>query len=54
MTTEAHLSALESKHHRLEAEIDGELHRPSPDQSRLSTLKREKLRIKEEIARLRS
>lgn len=52
MTTEAHVSALESKHHRLETQIDGELHRPSPDQSRLTSLKREKLRIKEEIARL--
>lgn len=52
MTTEAHLTALESKHHRLEDEISGELHRPSPDQTRLTSLKREKLRIKEEISRL--
>jgi hypothetical protein len=52
MTTEAHLTALETKHHRLEDEISGELHRPSPDQTRLTSLKREKLRIKEEISRL--
>ncbi len=52
MTSEAHLSALESKHHRLEDEISGEMHRPSPDQIRLTSLKREKLRIKEEITRL--
>jgi hypothetical protein len=54
MTTEAHLSALETKHHRLESEIDSELHRPSPDQSRLTSLKREKLRLKEEISKLQS
>ncbi|MGE0665242.1 MAG: YdcH family protein [Sphingomonadales bacterium] len=52
MTTEAHLSALETKHHRLDDEISGEMLRPSPDQIRLTSLKREKLRIKEEIARL--
>jgi hypothetical protein len=52
MTTEAHLSALETKHHRLEDEITGEMHRPSPDQVRITTLKREKLRIKEAITRL--
>lgn len=52
MTTDAHLSALESKHHRLEDEISGEMHRPSPDTIRITSLKREKLRIKEEISRL--
>jgi hypothetical protein len=52
MTTEAHLSALETRHHRLDDEISGEMLRPSPDQIRLTSLKREKLRIKEEIARL--
>ena len=53
MTVEAHLTALESKHSDLEHKIDGELHRPSPDQSRLTSLKREKLRLKEEIDRLK-
>ena len=36
----------------LEQEIDDELHRPLPDQSVLTRLKREKLRIKDEIVRL--
>jgi len=54
MSGEAHLTALETKHHDLETQIDRELHRPAPDQSRLTSLKREKLRIKEEISRFQS
>ena len=53
MSAEAHLSALETKHSELENQIDGELHRPAPDQSRLTTLKREKLRLKQQIDSLR-
>ena len=54
MSGEEHLTALETKHHDLEAKIDDEMHRPAPDQFRLTTLKREKLRIKDEIAKLES
>jgi len=46
------VESLRSKHAHLEQEIDDELHRPLPDQSVLTRLKREKLRIKDEIARL--
>ena len=53
MSGEEHLSALEVKHHDLDSKIDDEMHRPAPDQSLLTTLKREKLRIKEEIKRIR-
>ena len=52
MSAEAHLHALEVKHHNLEHEIDGELQRPSPDHFKLTSLKREKLKLKEEIDRL--
>lgn len=52
MSEESHLSALVEKHHNLEGEIDTELHRPAPDQVRVTSLKREKLRIKDEISRL--
>ncbi len=45
------LQELEARHAALETEIDEELRRPLPDQTRLTGLKREKLRIKEEIAR---
>jgi hypothetical protein len=47
-----YVESLRSKHAHLEQEIDDELHRPLPDQSVLTRLKREKLRIKDEIARL--
>lgn len=49
-----YVESLRSKHAHLEQQIDDELHRPLPDQSTLSRLKREKLRIKDEIARLGS
>lgn len=41
--------ALEAKHAQLEALIDEEEHRPHPDDIRLHQLKKEKLRIKDEI-----
>jgi hypothetical protein len=47
-----YVESLRSKHAHLEQEIDDELHRPLPDQSVLTRLKREKLRIKDEIARV--
>jgi hypothetical protein len=49
---QAHVSALEAKHASLEAQIDEESHRPMPDAARLARLKKEKLRVKEEIAGL--
>ena len=52
MTMHDYVESLRSKHAHLEQEIDDELHRPLPDQSILTRLKREKLRIKDEIARL--
>lgn len=51
MNNLAHLDTLIEKHHSLQAAIDDETHRPMPDQSRLSQLKREKLKLKEEITR---
>ncbi|MFN3230607.1 MAG: YdcH family protein [Alphaproteobacteria bacterium] len=54
MNGEAHLTSLETKHQTLETEIHAELNRPAPDQSRLTNLKREKLRIKEEIFRFQN
>ena len=52
MAQHADLAGLEARHAALESEIDDEIHRPLPDQTHLTELKREKLRIKEEIARL--
>jgi hypothetical protein len=49
---QAHVSALEAKHAGLEARIIEETQRPMPDTATLNRLKKEKLRIKEEIAGL--
>ena len=48
---DAHMSALETKHAGLDARIDEESHRPLPDMATISRLKKEKLRIKEALAR---
>jgi hypothetical protein len=48
-----HVESLRSKHEHLEHMIDDEMHRPLPDQGTVSRLKKEKLRVKEEIERLR-
>ncbi|MEM8695884.1 MAG: DUF465 domain-containing protein [Pseudomonadota bacterium] len=45
----AHESALEAKHAGLDAKIDAEMQRPSPDQIKLAELKKQKLKIKEKL-----
>jgi len=45
----AHMSALELKHADLDARIAEENQRPHPDDSIISRLKKEKLRIKEAL-----
>ncbi|MSP82838.1 MAG: DUF465 domain-containing protein [Alphaproteobacteria bacterium] len=52
MEADLRLSALASKHAELEHEIDLEVHRPQPDTLRLTELKRQKLRVKEELTKL--
>ncbi len=52
MPLQDHVESLRAKHAHLEELIDQEMHRPLPDQARLSRLKKEKLRIKEQIERL--
>ena len=52
MTMEDRAESLKAKHARLEAQIDEEAHRPLPDTILLTQLKREKLKIKEEIERI--
>lgn len=46
----AHLSALEAKHARLDHRIAAESQRPLPDAITISALKKQKLKIKEEIS----
>lgn len=45
----AHLSALEAKHAGLDRKIAAELQRPMPDTAAVAELKKQKLRIKEEM-----
>lgn len=52
MTIEDRVETLKAKHARLEHEIDEEAHRPLPDTIHITELKREKLRVKEEIQRI--
>lgn len=45
----AHANALQSKHAGLEARLRAEMNRPSPDAVTIQALKKQKLRIKEEL-----
>ncbi len=47
----AHYESLNAKHHTLEHAISDELQRPKPDTIHLAQLKKEKLRLKEEMQR---
>ena len=53
MSLQARLEALRERHAALEAQIFDEDQRPRPDSDTLMRLKLEKLRVKEEIERLR-
>lgn len=48
----SHIAALQSKHDGLERRIRDEMNRPSPDNTILQTLKKQKLQIKQEIVAL--
>jgi hypothetical protein len=48
----SHTAALQSKHHGLEQRIREEMNRPAPDHTILQTLKKQKLRIKQELSDL--
>lgn len=53
MSLQARLESLKERHASLDARIVDEDHRPLPDSLRLAQLKAEKLRVKEEMERLR-
>jgi hypothetical protein len=54
MTVQARLDALKERHAALEMRIADEDQRPRPDSEALTRLKIEKLRVKEEMERLRN
>ena len=54
MSLQAHLDTLKERHAALEMRIADEDQRPRPDTETLARLKIEKLRVKEEMERLRA
>jgi len=52
MTLAAHLAELFEKHRLLEMKIREEMARPSADETQICQWKREKLRLKDEMAKL--
>lgn len=54
MTIQAHLASLEKKHGALEEELHLALTSPSVDDQEIADLKRRKLRIKDEMERLKA
>ena len=52
MSLAAHLAELSEKHKHLERRIEEELARPSSSDLDITRLKREKLKLKEQIVRL--
>jgi hypothetical protein len=53
MALDARIRELGSRHQSLESQIEDEMSRPYADDLKLKKLKREKLRLKEEIETLR-
>lgn len=54
MTLDARLEQLSKKHRALEAEIHAEQTHPGFDDERLGLLKRQKLKVKDEMHRIQS
>ena len=53
MSIQTHLAELEKRHHALEDEISEELTHPGRDDLKIAELKRRKLQVKDQIARLK-
>lgn len=54
MSRETHLAALGQRHEALDKEIAKELAYPARDELKLAEMKRRKLQLKDEIAKLRA
>ncbi|MGF0539313.1 YdcH family protein [Agrobacterium sp. ES01] len=54
MTIHAHIASLEKKHGALEEKLNDVLASPSADDTEIAYLKRMKLRIKDEMQRLKT
>jgi hypothetical protein len=51
---QGHIQELNEKHKNLEEQIETEMAHPDWDEVRVAALKKEKLRVKDELERLRS
>lgn len=54
MALQGHINHLANQHQKLSSIIDAEMSNPDWDELRVAALKRQKLRIKDELERLRS
>ncbi len=52
MIQDEHAASLRARHAELEEALDIESHRPLPDQVAIKDIKKQKLRIKDELARI--
>ena len=52
MSLDERIDALKAKHQALETAIEDEFNRPLPDDIQIASLKKQKLKIKDEIADL--
>lgn len=52
MSLSSHLEELQKKHHALDLQVEEALRNPGFDDLQITKLKKEKLRLKEEISRL--
>ena len=52
MSMESHIAQLQKKHAALEAKLEEVMRHPGADDLEVATLKREKLKLKDEIERL--
>jgi hypothetical protein len=53
MALDAHLEELAERHRALDRKIEEEMGRPTADDLKIAELKRQKLRLRDEIERLR-
>jgi hypothetical protein len=54
MAVEGHIRELADKHRKLQEQIDAEMAHSGWDEMRIAALKKEKLRLKDELERLRA
>jgi hypothetical protein len=54
MAIESHISEVADKHRRIQEQIEAEMAHSGWDEMRVAALKKEKLRLKDELERLRT